>query len=101
MSHATLRNGYHALSDRLNLFPQGAPPTELLFRILEVLFTRDEAALVALLLIKPFNVAAAAKIWKKPAAESQNILETLASRGMADRPTGERCQRSGRRRLPR
>jgi len=82
MSHVTLRNGYHALSDRLNLFPQGAPPTELLFRILEVLFTRDEAALVALLPIKPFNVAAAAKIWKKPAAESQNILETLASRGM-------------------
>ncbi|MGD0293258.1 MAG: 4Fe-4S dicluster domain-containing protein [Terracidiphilus sp.] len=82
MSHATLRNSYQALSDRLNLFPQGAPPTELLFRILAVLFTRDEAALVALLPIKPFNVAAAAKIWKKPAAESQNILETLASRGM-------------------
>jgi ferredoxin len=82
MSHATLRNGYHALSDRLNLFPQGAPPTELLFRILEVLFTRDEAALVALLPIKPFNVAAAAKIWRKPAAESQRILEALASRGM-------------------
>jgi NAD-dependent dihydropyrimidine dehydrogenase PreA subunit len=82
MSHATLRNSYQSLSDRLNLFPQGAPPTELLFRILAVLFTRDEAALVALLPIKPFNVAAAAKIWKKPAAESQRILETLASRGM-------------------
>ena len=82
MSHATLRNSYHALSDRLNLFPQGAPPSELLFRILEVLFTRDEAALVALLPIKPFNVAAAARVWKKPAAESQEILEGLASRGM-------------------
>jgi ferredoxin len=82
MSHATLRNGYQSLSHRLNLFPQGAPPTELLFRILAVLFTRDEAALVALLPIKPFNVAAAAKIWKKSAAESQHILETLASRGM-------------------
>jgi hypothetical protein len=75
MSHVTLRNSYQSLSDRLNLFPQGAPPSELLFRILEVLFTRDEAALVALLPIKPFNVAAAAKIWKKPAAESQKILE--------------------------
>jgi len=63
-------------------FPQGAPPSELLFRILEVLFTRDEAALVALLPIKPFNIAAAAKIWKKPAAESQKILEALASKGM-------------------
>jgi formate hydrogenlyase subunit 6/NADH:ubiquinone oxidoreductase subunit I len=82
MSHATLRNSYQSLSDRLNLFPQGAPPSELLFRILEVLFTRDEAVLVALLPIKPFNVAAAAQVWKKPAAESQKILEALASRGM-------------------
>jgi hypothetical protein len=62
MSHATLRNSYQSLTDRLNLFPQGAPPSKLLFRILEVLFTRDEAALVALLPIKPFNIAAAAKI---------------------------------------
>jgi ferredoxin len=82
MSHATLRNSYQSLSDRLNLFPQGAPPSELLFRILEVLFTRDEAALVALLPIKPFNVAAAVQVWKKPAAESQMILEALASKGM-------------------
>jgi ferredoxin len=82
MSHVTLRNSYQTLSDRLNLFPQGAPPSELLFKILEVLFTRDEAALVALLPIKPFNVAAAARIWKKPAAQSQKILEGLASKGM-------------------
>jgi len=82
MSHVTLKNSYTTLSDRLNLFPQGAPPSELLFRILEVLFTRDEAALVALLPIKPFNVAAAAKIWKKAAAESRKILEGLASKGM-------------------
>ena len=82
MSHATLRNSYQSLSDRLNLFPQGAPPSELLFRILEVLFTRDEAALVALLPIKPFNIAAAAKIWKKPATESQKILEALAAKGV-------------------
>jgi ferredoxin len=82
MSHATLRNSYQSLIDRLNLFPQGAPPSELLFRILEVLFTRDEAALVALLPIKPFNVAAAVQVWKKPAAESQKILEALASKGM-------------------
>jgi len=82
MSHATLRNGYLALSERLNLFPQGAPPSELLFRILEVLFTRDEAALVALLPIKPFNAAASARVWRKPIAESRKILEGLASKGM-------------------
>jgi ferredoxin len=82
MSHVTLKNSYKTLSDRLNLFPQGAPPSELLFQILEVLFTKDEAALVALLPIKPFNVAAAAKVWKKPAAECRKILEALASKGM-------------------
>ncbi len=82
MSHVTLKNSYLTLSDRLNQFPQGAPPSELLFQILAVLFTRDEAALVALLPIKPFNVAAAAKIWKKPAAECRKILEGLASKGM-------------------
>src|ERR1017187_8194043 len=82
MSHVTLKNSYQTLSDSLNLFPQGAPPSELLFRILEVLFTRDEAALVALLPIRPFNVGAAAKVWKKPEAESRKILETLASKGM-------------------
>jgi ferredoxin len=82
MAHVTLRNSYLALSNRLNRFPQGAPPSELLFQILEVLFTKDEAALVALLPIKPFNIAAAARVWKKPVAESRRILEGLASRGM-------------------
>ena len=82
MSHLTLKESYRTLAERLNRFPQGAPPTELLFRILEVLFTREEAALVALLPIRPFNTVAAAKVWKKPEAEARTILEQLASRGM-------------------
>jgi len=82
MSHVTLKESYQTLSQRLNRFPQGAPPGELLFRILEVLFTPEEASLVALLPIRPFNTAAAARIWRKPALESRKILEQLASRGM-------------------
>ena len=82
MAHATLKNSYKRLSDRLNRFPQGAPPSELLFRILETLFTREEAALVALLPIRPFSAAAAAGIWGRTEAEAQGILEGLASRGM-------------------
>ncbi len=82
MAHVTLKDSYKRLSDRINLFPQGAPPSELLFRILETLFTQEEAALVALLPIRPFTVAAAARIWKRPAAETQGVLEALASRGM-------------------
>jgi len=82
MSHLTLKESYRTLSDRLNLFPQGAPPSDLLFQILEVLFTREEAALVALLPIRPFHAAAAAKVWKRPVAETRKTLEQLASRGM-------------------
>ena len=48
----------------------GAPPSELLFQILEVLFSPEEAELVALLPIKPFNVKAAAHAWKKTEAEA-------------------------------
>jgi len=82
MSHHTAKGSYRKLSERLNRFPQGAPPTELLFKILSVLFSEEEAGLVALLPIKPFSVKAAARIWKKPEAETQSILENLASRGM-------------------
>ena len=82
MSHHTAREGYRKLSERINRFPQGAPPTELLFQILEVLFTPAEAELVALLPIKPFTAETAARLWKKSEVESRNILEALASRGM-------------------
>ncbi len=82
MSHHTVKESYRKLSARLNRFPQGAPPTELLFRILEVLFTSEEAELIALLPIKPFTIGAAADIWKKNETETRNILENLASRGM-------------------
>lgn len=82
MSHLTLKASYEALSERLNRFPQGAPPTELLFRILETLFSPEEAALVAQLPIRPFTPAAAARVWRKPEAEATRILEALAARGM-------------------
>ena len=82
MSHITLRQSYQSLSDRLNLFPQGAPPTELLFRILQLLFTEEEAALVALLPLRPFTAAAAARNWKQAEGKALETLENLASRGM-------------------
>ena len=82
MSHHTVKESYRKLSERLNRFPQGAPPTDLLFRILEVLFTAQEAELIAQLPIKPFTVAVAAHLWKKDDAETRNLLENLASRGL-------------------
>jgi hypothetical protein len=82
MSHVATRSAYGRLVDRLNRFPLGAPPSELLYRILQMLFSEQEAGLVALLPIKPFTAAAAAKIWKKPLTESRAILDTLADRGI-------------------
>ena len=82
MSHLTLKKSYQKLADRLNRFPQGAPPTELLFQILQVLFTEEEAALVALLPIRPFTAATAARTWKQPVAKALATLEQLAGKGM-------------------
>jgi malic enzyme/ferredoxin len=70
------------LADRLNRFPQGATPSPLLYKILELLFSPKEAELVALLPIRPFNARAAAAIWKVPAAEAQKTLEELAGRAL-------------------
>jgi ferredoxin len=77
-----MKESYKKLVDRLNRFPQGAPPSDLLYKILEMLFSEKEAEYVSLLPIKPFTAKKAAKIWKKSLAESQTILETLAGRGI-------------------
>jgi ferredoxin len=82
MAHHTLRTGYSRLIERLNRFPQGAPPSELLYKILEILFSEDEAGLVALLPIKPFTAQQAARIWKLKEAEAQIILDKLAGRAI-------------------
>ena len=82
MSHLTSRTAYQSLVERLNRFPQGAPPTELLYRILEMLFSENEARHVALLPIKPFKAADAARIWKSTIAQASTILDGLADRGI-------------------
>jgi len=83
MAHRTLKNnGYSQLTARLNRFPQGAPPSELLNSILQILFSAREADLVSLLPIKPFTAVKAAKIWKISTDEARKILEELASRAL-------------------
>ena len=62
MAHVTARSAYAHLIDRLNRFPQGAPPSDLLYRILGLLFTEREAELVAQLPIRPFTAARAAAV---------------------------------------
>ncbi|MDJ0622304.1 MAG: 4Fe-4S dicluster domain-containing protein [Desulfocapsaceae bacterium] len=82
MAHHLQRSGYSKLVDRLNRFPQGAPPSPLLNRILKILFTEKEADLVSLLPLKPFTADKAAQIWQLPLSETEKILDQLASRAL-------------------
>jgi ferredoxin len=82
MAHVAARSGYRSLVERLNRCPQGAPPSELLYQILEILFSPREAELVALLPIKPFGVKAAARAWSVSEAEAREVLDRLAGRAV-------------------
>ena len=82
MAHTTLKTSYSELVDRLNRFPQGAPTSDLLFNILSMLFSEEEAGLVSLIPIKPFTAKKAARIWHKSLVETQKILDELAGRSI-------------------
>lgn len=81
--HITIKeNSYYKLAERINRFPQGASPSDLLFEILKILFSEKEAGLVSMLPIKPFNTKKAAKIWKIKEEDARKILNDLADRGI-------------------
>ena len=82
MAHHTLKSGYAKLTERLNRFPQGAPPSELLFKILALLMSEREAELVSHLPIKPFTAARAARAWKQDLASARKTLDALAGRAI-------------------
>ncbi len=82
MAHHTTKSGYTRLVDRLNRFPQGAPPSRRLDKILAMLFSETEARLISQLPIRPVTAKNAAKIWKMSLAKTQRILEKLASRAI-------------------
>ncbi len=82
MAHHTLKSAYRRLTDRINRFPQGAPPHRLLFEILRMLFSEREADLVARLPLRPFSVHKASRLWGKSRADTRRILEDLARRAI-------------------
>lgn len=82
MGHHAGQSAYIGLMNRINRFPQGAPPSDLLYQILSMLLSEKEAALVALLPIKPFTAQKAAKTWKMDLQSSRKILEQLADRAI-------------------
>jgi Pyruvate/2-oxoacid:ferredoxin oxidoreductase delta subunit len=82
MSHIVGRSAYKSLEERLNKFPQGSPPSETLYKILGVMFSEKEAALVARLPIRYFTARTASRIWKLDELSTQKILQDLASRAL-------------------
>jgi ferredoxin len=82
MSHHSIKDSYIKLQERLNRFPQGAPPSQTLYKILEILFSKKEAELVSQIPIKPFTAKDAAKIWKMDLLSARKILEELAGRAI-------------------
>ncbi len=82
MAHHTVRSGFSQLADRLNRFPQGAPPGPTLFKLLRVLMSEREAELISLLPIRPFKAETAARAWNMPLAQAQSKLDELAGRAL-------------------
>ena len=81
-SNTTPAPAYSRLVDRLNRFPQGAPPSPTLYEILTILFSEREAALVAQLPVQPFELTDAARIWKVDPSTAQKTLDELTSRAL-------------------
>jgi ferredoxin len=82
MSHMVAKSAYKKLEERLNRFPQGAPPSETLYKILSILFKEKEAELVSQLPLKPFTINTASRIWKLNAANTEKVLDELAGRSI-------------------
>ena len=81
MGHITSKS-YFDLQNRLNDSVQGAPASESLYNILEVLFTEEEAKLASVLPLKMFTVREAAKRWSKNESEAEKILDGLADKAI-------------------
>jgi len=82
MAHSASQSAYQRLTERLNRFPQGAPPSRLLTKILMVLFDEKDAERVSLLPIRPFTASRAARIWKVSNSASRKILDSLADKAL-------------------
>ena len=82
MAHHLCQVGYRRLIERLNRAPQGAPPSQLLYRILRLLLSEAEADRLARLPIWPFTVTTAARAWNLRTDRARALLEQLADRAL-------------------
>ncbi|MDF2544062.1 MAG: 4Fe-4S ferredoxin iron-sulfur binding domain protein [Herbinix sp.] len=82
MGHITSKDAYKNLEERINWFTQGAPPSDSLYKILQVLYTEKEAKWVARLPIRPFTAKKAAKIWNTSEGKAEAFLEHLCEKAL-------------------
>lgn len=82
MGHLTTRDAYKSLEERINWFTQGAPPSDALYKILQVLYTEKEAKWVALLPVRPFTLKRAARIWGTTEAKAEKLLDRLCEKAL-------------------
>ena len=82
MGHLTTKDAYKNLEDRINWFTQGAPASDTLYKILQVLYTEKEAKWVALLPVRPFTLKKAARIWGTTEAKAEKLLDRLSEKAL-------------------
>lgn len=82
MGHITTKAAYQTLEERINWFTQGAPATPTLFKILEVLYSEEEARLVSLLPVRPFTVKKAAVLWSVSELAAEKALDALCEKAL-------------------
>jgi len=81
MAHLTSKS-YYSLQKRLDKAAQGAPASKTLYKILEMLFSEEEAELASVLPMNFFTSEEVMKIWKKSKKETEKVLNSLADKGI-------------------
>ncbi|MCF7861878.1 4Fe-4S binding protein [Candidatus Woesearchaeota archaeon] len=80
MSHMTSKT-YYDLQKRLNENVQGAPASKYLKKILETIFTEEEARFITLLPLGVFTAKEASELWDVSITKARRILNRLADKG--------------------
>ncbi len=82
MGHLTTKDAYKSLEERINWFTQGAPSSDTLYKILQVLYTEKEARWVAKLPVRPFTLKRAARVWGTTEAKAEKLLDHLCEKAL-------------------
>ena len=60
----------------------GAPASQSLYKILQVLYTEEEAKWVSLLPVRPFTIRRAARVWGTSEAKAEKVLDHLCEKAL-------------------